>query len=353
MFGLMIGGCLVSGVIVFVLSFLISLLFTPLLRRLSLRYDLYAVPNHRSSHFQKIPNTGGVLLFFSIVVPVFVFSDVNSAQNFLLLALSYLVLFVVGVLDDVFNVSVKFKLLGQFLPAALILLSLATQNFILPFIPASVDYPVSVKFIFWLVAVVGIINAYNFIDGIDGLAIGLGILGGLLFGMYFYVHQYCNLAMLGFALSGGLLGLLRYNLSQSRKIFIGDTGSLIIGGIMSLFILRHLEINQQDDLNFSSSMVFGILFVPVSDLVRVVIFRLINRKSPFQADRTHVHHILMDRFSLNHRRTSASLLGGQVGIFLLFLAYNELFDHAQIIFSLLMFLLYVWVVESLKRAPRT
>lgn len=341
-------GELFLAIAVAVISLLISLLIAPFLRVASLKLGFYAEPNYRSSHIQKVANTGGILLFFSIAVPIYSLLDIYSSQNLLLLSISFAVLFVIGVLDDFFNVPVKYKLLGQLLPAALILLSLKSQNLIMPFLPASVDYPAAVTFSFWLIAVVGIINAYNFIDGIDGLAIGLGILSGLFFGVYFFTHGLYHLAFLGATLAGGLAGLLKYNLSRDKKIFLGDTGSLIIGGVVSLFILRLLETHGIRDLNFSSSLIFGLLFIPVSDLVRVVVVRLAGNKSPFKADRTHIHHVIMDSFLISHRRTSAIILLGQLIIFFVFLGYNELFDRGQILFSILMFGGYTLAVEVIK-----
>lgn len=339
---------LVLPVLVFAISFVISFLLAPFLRRISLKYGFYAEPNYRSSHIQKVPNSGGILLFFSVAIPICCFIDVHTAHNFLILSISFAGLFIVGVLDDFFNVSVKFKLAGQFLPAALLILSLKTQTLILPFIPASIDFPLIIKISFWLVAVVGIINAYNFIDGIDGLVIGLGILSGLFFGVYFLAGDVPKLGALGFSLSGALLGLLKYNLEKKRKLFIGDTGSLIIGGIISLFVLRLLELNVYEDLSFSSSLAFGMLFIPVSDLVRVVLLRVLNKKSPFSADRSHIHHIIMDRFFISHRRTSVIILALQVVVFLLFLTFNEIFDQGQIIYSLAMFVVYAVAVEAIK-----
>jgi len=347
MFGKILENNFAIGFIVFISSFLISFLFIPLVWKFSTKKGLIAVPNHRSSHIEQVPNTGGILLFFSITIPLLIFSDLQINRNSTFIIISFLSLFMVGVLDDLINVTVRFKFFGQFVPAVFLILSLYNQELVLPFISWSHEIPGGVKFVFWIFAVVGIINAYNFIDGIDGLAIGMGSLSGLLFGVYFISAGYMNLSALGFALTGGLLGLLKWNLKKEKKIFIGDTGSLVIGGIVSLFILRHLEINAYDDLNFSSSMVFGILFIPVSDLIRVVLNRVVNRKSPFQADRTHIHHILMDSLLLDHRKTSLMIVFSQLLIFFVFLGFNKIFQKGQLIFSLFMFLAYYIIITRI------
>ena len=348
-----LAGCFTKSIAVLIISFVISFLLAPVLWAHSTRKGFTAIPNHRSSHDQFVPNTGGILLFFSITIPVVLFANIRITPSFIFILIAFFSLFGVGIMDDLKNVSVKFKLLGQFIPAIFIILSLYNQDLVIPFFQHSSSWPFFPKFIFWTIAVVAIINAYNFIDGIDGLAIGLGLLSGLLFGYYFYLSGNCNLSLLAFSFSGGLGGLLKHNISSKRKIFIGDTGSLIIGGVLSLFILRHLEINYDGNLNFSSSMIFGTVFIPIADLVRIVFVRLVNRKSPFTADRKHVHHILMDSFSMSHRRTSAVLIAIQGLVFLIFLGFNELFQKGQIIFSLSFFLLYVLIVYriSLHRVP--
>ncbi len=340
MFGEVYNSCFLIGFSVFVISLLTSLLFIPLVWKISINNGFIALPNSRSSHNEIVPNTGGILLFFAILIPYLLFSKISFNNNFFLVLLSFLSLFIVGVLDDIKNVNVKFKLIGQFIPALFLIFSLHDQNLVIPFVSWSEEIPRLLKLVFWILVIVGIVNAYNFIDGIDGLAIGMGALGGILFGVYFYTTGYCNLSILALCLSGGLIGLLKQNISKRRKIFIGDTGSLIIGGIISLLILRHLEINARTDLNFSSSMIFGILFIPVSDLIRVVIMRLINGNSPFKADRTHIHHIIMDSYKLNHIQTSLILVATQLVIFFIFLGYNKIFEKGQLIFSLFMFGLY-------------
>ncbi len=352
MFGYLFEECWINSFSVFIISFLIAFLLSPLLWKFSNKRGYTAAPNHRSSHEEYVPNIGGIMLFFSISLPLIIFSDIRFTPNFILILIAFLSLFIVGVLDDLKNVSVKYKLIGQFIPAFLILLSLYHQNLIIPFIENSAEWPDLIKYLFWIIVIVGIVNAYNFIDGIDGLAISLGIIGGGYFGVYFYLNGYCNLSLLAFSFSGGLVGLLKQNVSSKKKIFIGDTGSLIIGGVISLFILRKLEISQIQQINYSSSMIFGITFIPVSDLIRIVISRVINKKSPFTADRNHVHHVIMDVFNLSHRRTSAYLIIVQGLIILLFYFYNQVFEVGQLYFSCIMFLIYVGSISQISKRRR-
>ncbi len=349
MFGGFIGDCATRSVAIFFISLLISFFFAPVLWAHSTKRGFTAEPNHRSSHDHFVPNTGGILLFFAITIPVLLLSDTRITSNFIFIFIAFISLFVVGFLDDLRNVSVKVKLLGQFIPAFFLILSLHHHDLVVPYFNTSTEWSGILKVAIWVVGIVGIINAYNFIDGIDGLAIGLGFIGGVLFGFFFFLKGYCNLSILAFSFAGGLLGLLKQNIAHKKKIFIGDTGSLIIGGVLSFFILRLLEVNSVNDLNFSSSMVFGVLFIPVSDLIRIVMIRLVNRKSPFSADRNHIHHVIMDAYCLSHRRTSAILVFLQCGIFLAFLSYNEIFQRGQILLSAGLLLVYVATVQRISQ----
>lgn len=306
-----------------VTALLISLTFTPILIRISRKKGYYASINHRSSHDSHIPNTGGIILCFAILLPLLFFSDYPYQEGFSLLISAFAVLLITGIIDDFNPIPVAFKFLGQFIPAIVIVTSINEQDLIIPFINNFVQLPFIFNYLFWILFIVMSINAFNLIDGIDGLAIGLGIIGGL-----FYFFKFLNLGDLSLmifsiSLSFGLLGLLFYNISKSKKIFIGDTGSLLIGGLLVFFALKVISTSDGKSIESSFFMILSSIFIPLADMIRVTLVRVFNGDSPFKADRQHIHHLVLDLLKGNHMLTTFILLCCQLLIILLFQFFED------------------------------
>ncbi len=332
-----------------VAGFLVSVVFTPLAIKISKKKGLLAKPNHRSSHINQVPNSGGIILLFAVLIPLFFFSDYFRNQESGLLLSALVVLLITGVIDDFNPIPVFYKFLGQFIPAIVIVSSFSASELTIPFIGMLFDIPPFINHVFWILAIVTIMNAYNLIDGIDGLAIGMGIFSGLAFCFFFIDTQATNLAVFSVALAGGLSGLLIFNLSRKGKIFIGDTGSLLIGGILGYFTLKFLNINGTENLNRSAFMVLGILFVPVFDMLRVIGLRLMHKQSPFVADRKHVHHIILDKYNLWHYQASAILLAFQIIVFIAFYKASYYASGGYLVIVLLVFAAYICLLLSMVR----
>ena len=172
-------------------------------------------------------------------------------------------------------------------------------------VPYIVSLPLTV-FVF-----IALINAVNLIDGIDGLMGGIAMIAGGLFGVWFYLNQHYALACLAASMAGALLGFLRFNFSKTSKIFMGDTGSLIVGFLLAVFAVRFIQLNIQYRFDPNSTfsapiLAIVVLIVPIFDTLRVFIIRLKNKKSPFVADRNHLHHLLIDS-GLTHFQASLVL----------------------------------------------
>jgi len=333
-------------------GFLVSVVFTPLAIRISKKKGFIAKPNHRSSHINHVPNSGGIILLFAVLIPLFFFSDYFRSQDSTLLLSALMVLLLTGIIDDFNPIPVFYKFLGQFIPAIVIVSAFPAQDLTIPFIGLLFDIPPVINHIFWIVSIVTIMNAYNLIDGIDGLAIGMGIFSSMVFCFSFIDAQATNLAAFSLALIGGLSGLLVFNLSRKKKIFIGDTGSLLIGGILGYFALKFLNINGHENLNRSAFMVLGILFVPVFDMLRVIGLRLIQKQSPFIADRKHIHHIILDKYNLWHYQVSAILIGFQIIIFLVFNKVSYYVSGGYLLIVLLVFSGYICLLLGMVRKRR-
>jgi UDP-N-acetylmuramyl pentapeptide phosphotransferase/UDP-N-acetylglucosamine-1-phosphate transferase len=308
-----------------------------------------ARPNHRTSHKDYVPNTGGIILCFAVLVPVVSYSTYIHDQNFNVLLSAFAVLLITGIIDDFNPIPVFYKFLGQFIPAIVIVSSFEPGDLLIPFVSIVVDLPAVFNYIFWILAIVLIMNAYNLIDGIDGLAIGLGIFASITFGIFFIQLGQPNLAIFAFSLAGALTGLLFYNLSRKHKIFIGDTGSLLLGGIIGYFALKYLNLNGPANLNESTYQALGILLIPLFDMLRVIVKRLSHGRSPFVADRNHIHHILLDRFRLSHLHTSLILVLFQSAAFTLLFFVGKSLSSGFLLYAVILVFVYFGIVHVLEQ----
>jgi UDP-GlcNAc:undecaprenyl-phosphate GlcNAc-1-phosphate transferase len=156
------------------------------------------------------------------------------------------------------------------------------------------DLPLAIQYLLTLIVITGITNAFNLIDGIDGLAGGLGFMSLIVLGLFLTLSGDTNTAIAAFALAGALLGFLYYNFNPAR-IFMGDTGSLVLGFVVSVLCIKLLQLNinaQTPLLPHAPVFVTGIVLIPVFDTIRVFSLRMWKGKSPFTPDKTHIHHLL-------------------------------------------------------------
>jgi UDP-N-acetylmuramyl pentapeptide phosphotransferase/UDP-N-acetylglucosamine-1-phosphate transferase len=174
------------------------------------------------------------------------------------------------------------------------------------------ELPVMVRFALSVTIIIGIINAFNLIDGINGLAGGIGLLACLAFGIWFFSVGMISLAVSAIALSGSIIAFLKYNLAPCR-IFMGDTGSLLIGTMCSILAIEFVEANYQMApsspfrLASAPSIALAILILPVFDTCSVFARRMMRGNSPFTADKTHIHHQML-AITGSHARATVSLL---------------------------------------------
>jgi UDP-N-acetylmuramyl pentapeptide phosphotransferase/UDP-N-acetylglucosamine-1-phosphate transferase len=175
------------------------------------------------------------------------------------------------------------------------------------------EIPESFSYMISMITVIGITNCFNLMDGIDGLSAGLGILSSFAFGIWFYLVGDFDWVMLTAGLAGSLLTFSFFNVfGYTNKIFMGDTGSLTLGFMMSVIAIHFNQMNINPvipyHINAAPAVSIGILLIPIFDTLRVILFRLIHRKSPFDADKTHIHHYLLD-LGLSHLNATLVLLG--------------------------------------------
>ncbi|MGP8214757.1 MAG: glycosyltransferase family 4 protein [Bacteroidia bacterium] len=309
--------------LIFLTSFLVAFICTPPLIRVSLRKNLTDIPGDlRKLHTRSIPTLGGVMIFagtifaYTLLLPSiidYLRSDgeikiVITDSSYLIA--SILLLFFIGVKDDIIGTAAIFKLLGHIIVGMILVLmgNIRISGFHGLFGLYTLPYWGSVFLSVFTYVV--IINAINFIDGIDGLAAGVGFIGSAAFGIWFgFAHSYM-MAALAFALCGSLMGFLIYNFSPA-KIFMGDSGSLIIGLILCVLGIKLIEF---DPAQLPPSIVgisrplfvMSVLAYPLIDALRIVILRSLKGTSPLEADRNHIHHAMLD-MQMSHRQISISL----------------------------------------------
>lgn len=289
-------------------SFVVCLLLIPVIIRLSAKYNLVDKPNERKVHKVPISRLGGLGIVLGVLSTVPLWFLEGNANFLLHLLAGIIILLIIGVTDDLKELTPKVKLIGQIIAAMLLAhAGLLIRDMFGIF--GIEQLPHIVQYIITVFIVTGIINAFNLIDGIDGLAGGLALINMTGFLLLFYLSEEISLALISASTVGALLAFLKYNYHPA-KIFMGDTGSMILGyllsaaGILALVMSRH----ENSHFNYSETgiIVFSIFLIPVYDTLRVFAGRVIKKKSPFSPDKTHIHHLLMQT-GFNHPKSAKIL----------------------------------------------
>ena len=172
------------------------------------------------------------------------------------------------------------------------------------------ELPETFSLLLTYLTIIVIINSFNLIDGIDGLAGSLGLMSATVFGCYFLMVDMPAFSILSFSLAGTLVAFLIFNF-QPAKVFMGDTGSLLIGLIQAILVIKFINVADSAEVAYpmvaSPAIGFAILMVPLMDTLRVFAIRIFHRRSPFSPDRNHVHHLLLDK-GLSHKEITLTLV---------------------------------------------
>lgn len=290
-----------------------TLFLIPKIRHISLKFNFTDMPGKRSSHSKITPTFGGVAFYISYLFVLFFLQLMKDNQVSFTLLASISVLFFTGMLDDILNLSVKLKFLGQFLGVALLMIQpdfriLSLHGF-LGIYEISLFASIGGSMFFLL----ALVNAFNLLDGIDGLTAITGIIVASFYSFMFYQLESLYYLCISVTTIATLLAFLRFNFSVKQKIFMGDTGSLSIGLVLGLLTLKLMSSGSAGYLamHFEPKqlplLLIAVLFVPILDLCRVMLIRLLKGVSVFKPDRNHIHHIIVD-YGLSHWKAS-SLIG--------------------------------------------
>lgn len=297
-----------------VVALIISVISIPAIIKVAdLKHLMDEPDSDRKLHSNRTPTLGGIAIFAGTVFSFSFFTDFIAAHNEIKFMTSGLILlFFAGIKDDILLMTPIKKLAIQMISALLITLvgQLYLTNLWGMFGVTDIHPYLGILITFLII--VSLINAFNLIDGVNGLAGGLGLISSLFFGAWFYLTDAQSLSILSFSLAGALLGFLAYNFHRG-KIFMGDTGSMLIGFIISILAIKFIENNRVPGIEESRyyikaapGVAVAAVLIPLFDMSRVFFQRIIQKKHPFSADRRHIHHMLLD-IGWNHTEISLAL----------------------------------------------
>ncbi len=284
-------------------SFVLTYMFIPSIIKVANIKHLFDSPGERKSHYGVTPTLGGIGIFggFMIAFCLFASFDLKTREmKFILAALCFT--FMLGAKDDIVELVASKKFIGQIFASCIIVI-LGEIRITSLYGLFGISYINEIfSIILSILTIIFIINAFNIIDGIDLLAGSICILMSITFGAWFYYYGFFDYAILAVAMSGAVFAFLKYNYTPA-KIFMGDSGSLSIGLLSAILAIQFIEKNEIVLQNGKSegvhivaapAMAIAILIVPLYDTLRAFTLRVINKKSPFMADRNHIHHRLID-----------------------------------------------------------
>ncbi len=286
---------IIYSILGFLLGFSIVYLTIPPLIRVSIAKHLYDTPNERKASKVVVPTLGGVAIFIGFILSTIIATDGFNFGELKYLIAAVLIMFFVGLKDDMMDISAMKKLSVQLLTAIILIVigNFRFTNLQGAFGVYEINYAVS--FFLTLFIMIAIINAFNLIDGIDGLASGISIVISAAFGTWFILAGHQEYGIMCFSLTGSLIGFFIFNVfGKKNKIFMGDSGSLVLGVAMVILVIKFNEFNINQTLpyaiNAAPAVSIGILIVPIIDTLRVFFIRLSERRSPFAPDMNHIHH---------------------------------------------------------------
>jgi UDP-GlcNAc:undecaprenyl-phosphate GlcNAc-1-phosphate transferase len=344
-----------------ILVFFGSLFIIPKIRKLSLKLNFSDTSNDRSSHNGKVASFGGVAFFLSYIFVLFFAETLDSSHVSLTLLASITIMFFTGLLDDMTDMSPKVKFFAQFIAVSFLMSEPDFRILSLYGFMGIYEIPLYASVFGSMFFLLGLINAFNLIDGIDGLTGITGILVASFYSFMFYKLGFYFYLTISLATIATLLAFLRFNFSVKRKIFMGDTGSLVIGLVLGLltFKLLSLDVDAYTSLSFNREQLplflISVLFVPLLDTIRVMFLRAIRGVSMFKPDKNHIHHIIVD-FGLSHRRASffIGLLNFLVALIMFFViqVFNDLESVLILVSIFFIAILLLFLMNKNKSAIR-
>ena len=301
-------------------AFSLTYFVIPSIIRIANAHGLVDEPDDRKSHYVITPSFGGIGIFTGLFLAMLLFCPGAELNVLRYILAALIIVFMVGAVDDLDPISPLAKLSGQ-LAAVLVLVFLADIRIShLYGLLGLEEISYGMSLMLSCLVYIFLINSFNLIDGINGLSSSIAILCSSILGLWFFMNGQVLFSLIAFAICGSSLAFLKYNITPA-KIFMGDTGSLVLGTVTAMLTVRFLEINyaiKGSPFAFDEGISFalGLLILPVFDTCRVFIYRIIKGKSPFAPDKNHIHHLLLD-LGLSHMQTTSLLLVINIGFIIM------------------------------------
>jgi len=290
----------------FVTAFLITFVVIPKVIFFAERLRLIDSAGERAAHKGSIPIFGGIAIFSGLMFSLLFWAELENIQFILV---SFLIVFFVGVIDDLLALSPSKKLVGQIISVLILVYLQEIQIDNMHGVLGIYELPGWISTLFTVFVVIVITNGFNLIDGVDGLAGGIGVIASFVFGIIALFMEQTDMAMIAFTLMGALLGFLKYNFHPA-KIFMGDTGSLVVGMILSVLAINSISHGLVTDTinlpNKGPLLAIALLAIPLFDSLRVFVVRIMQGRHPLFPGREHIHHALLD-LGFGHKYTSLAL----------------------------------------------
>ena len=333
--------------VAFVVAVIFNFYAIPVIIRIAREKKLFDVPDKRKNHVLAVPTLGGLGIFATISAVSLTFINTcgmngggitNSLTSLPPIIAGFTIIFFIGMKDDLLNISALKKLIAEFIALFILIVvgDVRLDSMQGMFYINELSYPVSV--VLSLFAGIVIINAFNLIDGIDGLAASIAMLGSFVFGSYFLAAREWEYAVFAFIILGSVIPFFAYNaFGNTNKIFMGDTGSLILGFAMTVLIFRFNEMNASKIFSplFSAgpALSFAVIILPMFDTLRVFVIRIYRGGSPFKADHRHIHHVLLD-LGFTHLQTTLILVIVNIA-FILFAYFFNFLGNSLLMYIML------------------
>ena len=336
-------------------AFLVTFLSIPSIIAIADAKHLYDEPGARKSHNTNVATLGGLAIFAGFIFSISFWTDFSLLPKLQYVFCGLIVLFFFGIKDDIIALSASKKAIGQLVAAFVVVIwgDVRISSFSGIFGIYELNYVFSVIFSIFTIFI--IVNAYNLIDGINGLSGSFGIIAASTFGAWFLVFDsQSQNAIVAFSLVGALFAFLRFNVTPA-KIFMGDTGSLILGFILAIFAVEFIELNEANTsiYHLKSGPIFAIsvLFIPLIDLLRVFLMRVLRKKSPFSPDKSHIHHMFL-KIGLSHTKATFILSMISVLFITIATALDKIGNYLLLAILVLIYMALILVVKKISERKK-